>query len=272
MVKKCLVILIVALANICCVARAEVALSYLGMCHKTWPCQSSLKAFNRVAVIKTGWLEGTFAEDCQCADTLLQDPRPKVIRVHLTNGACLRNRRCGRYEVWAGETIASGDKKVRERNVRLLARYRKAVKVFRDRLSRSQGGLTCYVSPVLESDYGRPARRVLRSITHRYLPSCAHVDSVLRGHCLKGSICEKHGPEPGLHAPCISDLDGIPVEAISLQAFLRATDQCDLRFVWTGGFNCNPYSQGRFIDPRERDCSVPRGYFRLFNRVLRREE
>lgn len=270
--RKYCVILTLVIASTFCVrdSAAQTALSYLGLCHKTWPCSASLKPFNGLSVIRTGWLEQTFGEDCKCADRLLQDARDKEIRVHLTNSACLRNKRCGPYEVWAGETVKSASRKVAQRDRKLLRKYRKVVIRFRARLKASQGGVTCYVSPCLECDLDEPARRVLRSITNRYLPQCSHVDSVLYRPCLSDSICERHGERPRLSNPCISDLDGIPVEEASMRHFLSASKECDLKFIWTHSFNCNANTQSKFIDPRDRDCSVPRGYFGKFGRYLRR--
>jgi hypothetical protein len=270
--KRCLGILILASAIICCAVevRADVALSYLGMCHPSWPCESSLKAFNGLPVIRTGWLEQTFGSECSCADKLLQSPKEKVIRVHLVNGACLRNKRCGRYEVFAGETIATANKKVHQRDRKLLSKYRAVLNRFRARLRQARGSLTCYVSPVLESDLDARARKILRNTTHRRLPGCSYVDSPLRGPCLKGEICELHGPSPKLHNPCIADLDGVPLETVSLPQFLRRTRSCEMQFLWTGAFNCSAYRNGRFIDPRDRECSMPKGLFSQYGRYLRR--
>lgn len=270
--RKFFVMLILVIASTFCApnSRAETALSYLGLCQNTWPCSASLKPFNGLPVIRTGWLEQTFGEDCKCADRLLSDPREKVIRVHLTNSACLRNKRCGKYEVFGGETVKSATQKVIQRDRKLLRKYRKVVYRFRARLKASQGGVTCYVSPCLECDLNEPARRVLRSITNRYLPQCSHVDSVLYRPCLQGSICEKHGERPKLRSPCISDLDGIPLEEASMRTFLSASRECDLKYIWTNRFNCNAPNTHKFIDPRERDCSVPTGYFGKFRRYLTR--
>ena len=71
-------------------------ISYLGLCHKTWECRKTLQSFANRKEILVGWLEGSFGSECACGDKILASPRPKIIRIHLANGPCLRNRRCGR--------------------------------------------------------------------------------------------------------------------------------------------------------------------------------
>ena len=147
--KKSWAILILALVTTCSQASAAPALSYLGLCQKSWPCEKSLSAFKGQSVIRTGWLERTFGSKCPCAERLLNDRRPKEIRVHLSNGPCLRNKRCGPYEVFYGETIATANRKVKAGDKKLLDKFVAVAKQLDGRLAKSKGELTCYVSPML---------------------------------------------------------------------------------------------------------------------------
>jgi len=268
--KKFWAILILVLATTCSQASAAPALSYLGMCQKTWPCERSLSAFDGMDTIRTGWLEHTFANDCQCADRLLSDPRPKEIRVHISNGPCLRNRRCGPYEVFSGETIASANRKVKRRNKKLIGKYVAVAKNLADRVAQSKGGLTCYVSPMLESDLDEEARTILHDITRGVLPGCSLVDNPHRRPCLPNTICEGHGATPRVKRPCIADMDGAPAESEDELKFLRVTRQCDLSFIWGLGLNCNTALGQKFIDPRKRDCDRPKKYYENLARYLGR--
>lgn len=268
--RRYLSILIVAIVTTCSVARADVGLSYLGLCHKTWSCDASIKAFNGQPVIRVGWLEQTFGSSCPCAERLLQARRPKEIRVHLTNGACLRNRRCGRYELFHGETIASANRKVLRGDARLLKGFERIVLRFKERLAKGNR-VTCWVSPMLESDLDGRARAVLHSIASSHLPECSLVDSPHGRPCIKGLVCEKHGASPSLRAPCVSDLDGISVEQVSVRNYLRQTKSCDLRFIWSRGLNCLPPDGSPFVDPRKRHCAHSEGYFKGLARHLRGE-
>lgn len=272
MQKRFWVILSLALITTCSSTSAQVpAASYLAMCQKNWPCSKSLKSFDGLPVIRVGWLEKTFGDRCPCVDKLLQDERPKEIRVHIANGPCLRNQRCGRYEVFAGHTIASANRDIKRANSRVVRRYLKVLKRLTARLAKTKGEFTCYVSPVLESDLDAQAREILHRITASYLPSCTLVDNPLRGRCLRNYVCEKHGPNPNLTAPCIADLDGIDASTVSVPKFLRNTKACDMSFVWSLGLNCNSHHSQTFIDPRKRDCAQSGADIEALVRWLRME-
>jgi hypothetical protein len=258
-------------ATTCSVARAEVGLSYLGMCQPTWMCRASLKAFDNVPVIRTGWLENTFGDDCPCVSQLLNDERPKEVRVHIANGPCMRNRRCGRYEIFYGHTIASSNRAIKRGDKRLLGKFERVLAKLAGRLAGSRGPLTCYVSPVLESDNDIETRRLLHRLTASYLPSCTLVDNPLRGSCLRGAVCERHGPTPGLTRPCVADLDGSTVDKNSVATFLRTTRHCDMSLVWSLGLNCNGHHTSGFIDPRKRNCVQNRADYRELAGWLHRE-
>lgn len=270
MVKRFLSILSLALVTTCSVASADPALSYLGLCHRSWSCDASIRAFDGQSVIRVGWLEQTFGSTCPCAERLLNARRPKEIRVHLTNGACLRNKRCGPYEVFSGETIASANRKILRGDERILKRFEKVVLRFKARLAKGHR-VTCWVSPMLESDLDDRARTVLHTITSAHLPECRLVDSPHGRPCLKGLVCERHGSAPRLRSPCISDLDGVAVEEVSVTNYLRRTKGCDLRFIWSRGLNCLPPEGEPFVDPRKRQCAHSVGYFKGLSRHLRGE-
>lgn len=269
MVKRFLATWLLASATTCSFGSAQdVGLSYLAMCHPSWPCKRSLDVYKPHATIVTGWLEQTFAQDCHCADRLLALPKPKVVRVHIANGACLRNQRCGQYEIFAGETIASANRKVARGDRRLLSRYTRVVKRLRERLSRA-GEVTCYVSPCLECDLNERARKVLHNITSDLLPSCRLVDSVYGRPCLRDAVCEKHGAAPRVPRPCITDTDGVRAEDIDMQRFLRVSRGCALAYVWSSGFNCLNHHQAKFVDPRKRDCQKNAAPFETLAQYLR---
>jgi hypothetical protein len=234
-------------------ADADAGLSYLGLCSPEWNCKATIKSFDSVDTIYTGWLENTFAKGCRCGERLLRQKKPVVLRVHLTNSPCLRNGRCGSYEVFAGETVKSASKKIVKRNRRLVTKYRRVVKRFKRRLDNATAPISCYVSPCLECDLSGAARRLLHSYTARLLPDCALVDSVYRRRCLKNTICEKHGSTPSFKDDnCIGDLDGEDGRVTNLAVFKDYTKQCLFRHYWEPMYNC--IRRGYFVDPRKRDC------------------
>jgi hypothetical protein len=237
-------------------ASAEnVGLSYLGICNRTWPCEASLKAYDKLPVIRTGWLEQSFGVACPCADKLLRDKRPKEVRIHLANGPCMRNRRCGRGEVFHGFTIAKANRDLKRADSTIAQRVERIAQRVKERLEQSRGALTCYVSPVLEGDINEDSRKALHRIAGAYLPNCTLVDSPHRRPCLPNTVCEAHGENPTLKRPCIADLDGVSAYDTHLPTYLRQTAKCDLSYLWAHGFNCNKQGASFSGPPSARNCA-----------------
>lgn len=239
--------LLATMAFIASTANAD-GLSYLGMCHPTWDCEETFIGWQGAPI---GWLENTFAKSCPCADRFLQRPEKKVIRAHLINSPCMRNKRCGRYEILYGETAASASRKIVRGDNRILKKFNAVLERFRARLTKSKGEVKCYISSCLECDLYEGARRRLADIVSAAVPNCILVDNPFRRSCLPGFICEDHGANPRLSAPCIADLDGTDASEVNLNKWLAKYQHCDIRFVWSRWMNC---LSDRFVDPRKRNC------------------
>ena len=236
------------------VAVAEPGVSYLGLCSESWNCADVLKTWEGQRRIVTGWLERSFAPGCACADKILSSSKPKVVRIHLINSPCLRNRRCEKHDYFAGMTVAEARNAVATRDRKFFSRFGRVVRRLKRRLGRARGTLSCYVSPCLECDLG-PERSVLLRILSRRMPECVPVDSVWNQPCLRGYTCEKHGPAPSLRKPCIADMDGDDAFEIDIEQFRRKTAHCDLQFLWRPWMNC--IKDGPFIPPSRRQCYQP---------------
>ena len=232
--------------------KATAAPSLLGMCHKTWNCNATVSLYDGQESIVTGWLENTFARDCKCADRLLSDSRKKIVRVHLINSPCMRNKRCGRYEVLYKETAASASRKVKRGDKRFLSKFNRILQTFKSRLEQSAGEVECYVSPCLECDLYEEPRRILADIVSAALPGCRIVDNPYRRKCLSGYTCEKHGENPRISEPCIVDTDGTDASTIDINKWLAKYSFCDIQFVWYPWMNC---IGNQFVDPRNRKCT-----------------
>lgn len=166
---------------------ASAAPSLLAMCHKDWNCDATVKMYRGHETLKLSWLTNTFGTECQCPKRLIADSRPKVVRVHLSNGPCLRNRRCGRYEAFYGHTIASASRAVLRNDKKLMGYFDKQLNDLAVMFSSSTN-LTCYVSPCLECDLNESARRVLLHRVSVALPQCVPVDSPHRQRCAKDTF------------------------------------------------------------------------------------
>ena len=247
------------------VARAEVGASFLGLCNPTFPCGRLIQTFNGHPIV-TGWLEGSFGERCKCGDRILRQNKPKTIRVHLLNGPCMRNSRCGSHEYFYGLTPRIASKRIRRRDPELLEKYRTIVLRLKTRLDQSRGGLTCYVSPCLECDLSNPARRVLFRIASNLLPDCVLVDNPYNRECLQGKVCEKHGDKPRTSQPCIVDLDGKDGKEVDFAAYRRSNVRCDMVLYWEPWMNC--IRPGEFVDPIARDCKYPQAKFTRIGKTI----
>jgi hypothetical protein len=242
-------ILLVSILVLPCTAASQ-AKSLLGMCNKTWDCSKTIKSFNGSSTLSFGWLENSFGEQCPCVDTLLKDARKKVVRIHLLNSPCMRNRRCGKYEVLWRETASSASRKIMKHDKRFMERFNKVLERAAVRLESTKD-VKCYVSPCLECDLYENARRVLLNRVSNRLPNCVVVDNPHEQRCIPGTVCEQHGENPIVSKPCIVDLDGIDGSTINISRWLNKYRGCDMRFVWYPWMNC---ISGRFTDPRQRKC------------------
>lgn len=251
------------LAVLFSIAPAYAAPSLLGVCHKDFPCRQVNNLYHGLEQVELGWLENTFGQDCRCVDSLLNDPRPKIIRAHLIQSPCMRNKRCGRYEALWGYTAASGSRAAQNPRSRLRRRFTRILETFKRRVEGKE--LTCYVSPCLECDLYEPARRVLANLVSAAVPSCNVVDNPYRRKCLPGYTCEQHGVNPKLSAPCIVDLDGIDGATVDMKSWVARYKHCDLSYYWEPWMNC---IRGSFVDPRSRNCKYNAGTFKATKDLL----
>lgn len=245
-------------------AQAQGA-SYLGMCHPKWDCAATMRTWHGMNKIVTGWLEQTFGEECKCVDRILKDKRDKIVRVHLLNSVCMRNRRCGKYEPLYGYNPASASRAILRGDKRLLEKYDELLVRLKTRLEKSRGVVQCYLSPCLECDLNDRARKILLNRAAAVLPYCTLVDNPLRAKCLKGYTCEKHGDRPVVTRPCIVDLDGTDGRQVNVKEFAKDYLACDIRYYWEPFMNC---IKGSFIDPRSRKCDFDVDLFTKTRRLI----
>jgi hypothetical protein len=230
--------------------------SLLGICHPGFNCDRIKSLYDGQDKVILSWLENTFGTECKCLEPLLNDARPKIIRAHLIQSPCMRNKRCGRYEALWGYTAASASRAALKPESRLRRRFAVILEQFKRRIEGKE--LTCYVSPCLECDLYEPARRELANLVSATLPNCNIVDNPYRRRCLRGYTCEKHGTNPIISAPCIVDLDGVDGQLVDLNKWVADYKHCDLQFYWELWMNC---IRGEFIDPRQRNCRYRQSLF-----------
>ncbi len=230
--------------------------SYIGMCSPYFPCARALK----IQPEAIGYLADAFGRKCQCVQKALEAPSLRYIRVHISNGTCFpeRGRRCGKSDVFYGETMKSAARKILSGDKTI---YRRFLKALEGSMSLLEGhGKEVRYSPMLESPFpARVRQRLLEAVEER-VGKERTVDSVLSQRCLDGYICEKHGDSPkyALGQRCISDLDGKTLFEANLESLKRRSEQCEAIFYWSTGFNLLPFGyKGIFISPQDRRHRFP---------------
>jgi hypothetical protein len=261
---KCILVCVSILLVLIQAPEVTAAPSLLAMCHKDWNCDATVKMYRGHNTLRLSWLTNTFGTECLCPKRLMSDARPKVLRVHLSNSPCMRNRRCGRYEVFYGHTKASASRAILRGDPKLLGYFDAQLNNLAVMLSSSTD-VTCYVSPCLECDLNESARRVLLNMVSAALPQCVPVDNPHGIRCAEGYVCERHGEAPPVVAPCIVDLDGKDGRTVDLKKWVDRYRTCDLAYYWEPWMNC---VRGSFVDPRRRDCKYSSATFIRTRRIL----
>lgn len=240
-------------------------MSYLGLCSSSWDCRATMETWRGARSITTGWLESTFNSSCECGDKILADKRPKNIRIHLMNGPCLRNGRCGRYEPLAGYNVTKANRDIWRWSGRVVRRFEAILSRVKNRLETAKGRVACYVSPCLECDLNEAARRVLLHRVSSVLPNCLVVDNPNSRACIRGAVCERHGAHPKLTTPCIADMDGTDGRSLNGKKWLEQYKHCAIAYYWEPWMNC---IRGDFTDPRQRVCKYGWSVYRYARKLL----
>ena len=243
-------------------AQDNIGLSYLGICHKSWPCEESIDAYKNKIDLKLSFLyDKTFGEDCSCIRKLYQDPRAKLTRIHLSNGPGLRNRRLQKTEIFYGYNIISAEAAILRNDPELKKKFEDVAQRAANDYKESVGINNLYVSTCLECNFSALARERLINWAKPFFSKAQFVDNPLFGPCMPGLICEKHGDSPELSAPCIVDLDGKDFNLVDIARFKDRYKTCLATFLWGAKLNLNDTINKNFIPPLEREKIPDKQYF-----------
>lgn len=238
-------------------AETSFGFSYLGICHKDWPCKESFKAYDNFHVLMLSFLyDESFGSDCPCIRKFYEDTREKIVRIHLTNGPGLRNKRLQQNEVFYGQTVSSAEKSILQNDQNIYKRFSAVAKRAQKDLSSQRGSLKLFVSPCLECDFSKETRMILFSWTKEYFPQAQLVDNPLNDSCINGFTCEKHSKDAIFTDQCIFDTDGFDSRKLSFNAFDDISKNCIARFAWIPQFNLNQSLNMKFIPPQDRSADV----------------
>lgn len=266
-----------------------VGVSPFGLQSDNFSCEdllSSLDQFNKPKdKFAVAFLYNTFGNNNNCLFTLLSDPRLKAIMIHLFNGPCLRNTRCGKYEVFSGLSLRSADIKLRKDNPQLWQKLEEQMQSLSLLLKNNKRPDTsCYVSGVLESNFSKRTTRKINKKLRQYFPECKIVYNPMlpepnfRPGFLGADVLESHGPTPYFSTrQCIANTDGTDLDFRKRRAlnnnsiperkiipYLKKNSKCEIVFLWIREDNCTAFNKrGKFIDPRKRQCTNPKNVFSL---------
>lgn len=247
---------------------ARVGLSLIGLLSPSYNCDAVVAAFGS-APIAFGYLERTFGDSRACLNRLLDHPRFSAVRVHLFNGPCVRNGRCGSYEVLAGETRDSLNRKLAAGDATLTRRMQAEMVRVRDLLQpHLRPGRRYLISGVLEHDLTdrRAAQRVVDMVRQTFGSSWKVVNSPVSGARGVGADFEEgHGDSPAVTAPCVADLDG--TETSDFAGYATRYRGCTLTLGWNSEMNCLKDGEA-WSDPRARRNCPTKTSLAPFTRVI----
>lgn len=248
-------------------ARAEIGMSYFAIQHPRFPCREALRVFRGVEHPALAILWGTFGEDNDCLRAWFRQSRnkPHTLEIHLTNEACVRNRRCREGEI-------SGTRRELVKRVRSILKVLLPVKNERTRLLLSTG---------LEDNFSRREFRRRLKIIRSVWPY-EIVRNPLYGEYFSGAdLLERHGLYVPIARPCVFNFDGHNVgngnghgryrprvTRSEVRAILSRARRCDLAFLWEANSQ-GLYGGKNFTDPRARSFGISAGDVRHLNELMR---
>lgn len=196
-----------------------------------------------------GWLENTFGDAHPQVRPILDSGKVPVVRVHLIDGTCIRNRVCPK-----GAPGYRSYGELEKRAVRLRE------------LMSAYPHITLYVSPYLEHDEKDP--KVVTEwykILNRVLPQAYKVCSAFTGVCANGTLKEKHGNQ--VTGDLVSN-DGASIfDADTATYFTRGNL---LSGAWDYSFNGRTSGEKVFVSPLKRVDFPDRATIRHAVAVLRK--
>jgi len=247
--------------------QAQYCLDWLAAQHKLFNLGAALEELPDYKKHCVGTLDGSFGDSLEPIHLILGSGKVNHYRVHLTNGAGLRNGQLAPYEIGHGHSVASFSASVVAGDQLILQPFIERVKLYCD-LMEKYPGVRFYLSPMLEHNLTVQAYNTLAG--------------TMWGHCTREDYYTVNNPvggHPFPHNPMpdgvrwiayedhhasfnsnahINSLDGATLEHVDVQAWKNnvANSNVGLAFGWLWGYNCRV--PGPFIDPRSRTACPSR--------------
>lgn len=243
---------------------ANIGQDYLALQQKNFSVKEAIKyALPNTPVGLLDWTFGTSLEPLR--SLLASSTPPSLVRVHLINAVCVRNRNCFPYEPAYGLSIQGLDTALRNKNSSVTKHLKARTKVYRD-LAERFPNTKFLVSPLLEHNASSAAFRSAANSVLSVWPTVQLVNSAMEcnGERYKGAYRECHGDVIKGQAE-INSLDGEDATDINMPKFVKATASQVVRFIWSRVYNCR--NNGPFQDPRKRTSCPKPNNFKLLSHI-----
>lgn len=234
-------------------------IAILGVHHPRFDCRRVVRSLTPGVNYGIATLYKTFGFDRTCYDLLLADRDLRAVQIHIANEVCVRNKRCGRYELFYGHTVRSMQRRL-AKETRLLRKFRREVaEAYEFYVPSLPDRTACYVSPSLESNMkGKAAKNLLQAVGDVWAARCGVVWNPVRPTTTKGLINECHYPQECGEGACVASTDGVDRGSIPEDEYIawrKRHSNCLLVLEWRGWYNL--IEPGPFIDPRFRSLESP---------------
>lgn len=201
-----------------------------------------------------GFLWRSFGTDLDRVRRVLRSGKIKLVRVHLLNGAGLRNKQLAPYESLYGMTLTEFRRKIQKQDKELFELLASEAKVACQSLALEFPKIRVLCSPILEHNVSKKEFEVLREVVAKAAPNTEIVNNPVSQLAPKvdGSLYELHG-YLGRSADLVS-LDGAePLKGETPRSYAAKYPTALVVFWWEALMNCR--KPGNFVPPRERlDC------------------
>lgn len=206
----------------------------------------------------------SFGADTTCLKRFLKRPGKKTLEIHLLNEVCQRNQNCAEYERFGNITPADYERGIVDADPIFRAEWLTYAAQAAQLILDNRKGLTCYISPGLESNLSPSAMEILIGWLKPLFPTCKFVwNGMQPGQPSNANIQELHGMDgAGRGGWCIWNNDGIDLDlairpgffhlgSVPIERFAAAKSGCQ-KYYWISEFN-GRVPGGTYDQPAPRD-------------------
>jgi len=255
----------------------NVGISAFAIQHKDFPCDIFLDSLKGIEKVHVSILWNTFGTEMACLQRLVNHPQLASLQIHTINEVCVRNGRCGLWEVAEGESLASWKWKLENLEPRLVFKIQTYLADISDFVTQEivPRGIQCYIDPALETRLDFRGMENLVQIHRDFFPTC-NIQSNFGG---VGDSKEVHGSSASAIAPCMANLDGEDIDfperdsnfwnqipSHKVRSYIDRFAHCQVVYLWTCESNCI----GEMWEyPRYRNCPDHKWAFHLTTNLIR---